>query len=137
MELLADARVLHSPINYRQARSLAACAQKVLDDMGRDMTIECARDVEGSVENTGFWEGGAPIDLSKSNLILFRMKSHLAAAYSALLTKRIPVIIIGEERTSDRLLQIMADNSNVPLSGLKASLESRVELLECFVKLRW
>ena len=126
-ELLCEARTLQSPINYRQGMLLVEHAQGILNAMGRDMVIRAARDVQGSIENTGFYN--SPIDFSVSNMVLFRMKAHMITAYGCFLSKVIPAIIIGEENTADSLLHLLGDD-DLPMSRISLWIDRKMKLYE-------
>ena len=125
--LLKDAMVYQNVDNYRQGRALIQLAQKALDDMGRNLKINAVRDIEGSVLNGGFYE--VPIDLTVDTMVLFRMRAHLLAAYSAMLSLSIPVVIIGQKNTATQLLDLIGD-SDGSLSRIQTIVDIKVKRLE-------
>ena len=128
MRLLRDARVYQNVDNYRQGRALVKEAQTVLNDMGRDLQIRAMRDVEGSVVQGSFYSH--PIDLSIDNMVLFRMRSHLVTAYTAMLSFSLPVSIVGQDDTATKLLDIIGNGASGPLSSVEQMVKARVSRLD-------
>lgn len=96
--------------------------------MGRDLQIRAMRDVEGSVMQGSFYSH--PIDLSMDNMVLFRMRSHLVTAYTAMLSFSLPVSIVCQDDTATKLLDIIGNGASGPLSSVKQMVKARVSRLD-------
>jgi hypothetical protein len=91
----------------------------------RNIKLIGVRGVTGSVLHCDFH--ACPIDLTVSNLVLFRMRADMLIAYAAMLPK-FPVQMINATETSMRLLTQLGDLQGTLASRAQQSIDKAAEL---------
>ena len=104
---LKDAITYVESRNYRSARLICNEAQVYLDQLGRNVTIQPMRGVDGAVEYGPFW--AHPIDSTKRTLIIGRSSKHVIAFFAAMVSLGYPVTMHGMESTSNSIMTALKD----------------------------
>ena len=104
---LKDAITFVESRNYRSARLICKEAQEYLDKLGRNVTIQPMRGVDGVVERGPFW--AHPIDSTKRTLIIGRSTKHVIAFFAAMVSLGYPVTMHGMESTSTSIMTALKD----------------------------
>ena len=118
-EWFSTFRVYQDARNYRSSRLICNEAQVYLDQLGRNLTINPQRDVDGVVVCASFF--GEPINTSVTTLVLARSVAECLAFYYVLLIKGYAVNITGRPETASELVVLLGD-----LGGTLAQVRTRL-----------
>jgi len=109
--------------NNRCGRLICDEAQVYIDLMGRNLTIDPQRDVDGVVVRASFF--GEPINITVDTLVLARSVAHALAFYYVLLIKGYAVNITGKPESASELVVLLGDLGAGSLTQTRTRLASR------------
>ena len=126
-EMLEGSVKVYLNKNFRSCRSVISETQEVLERMGRTITIEGVRDVQGKVVSAPFYL--EPIDLNHSTLIVGRNTRDLLTFYRALLERGYPVVMHGIPDTARELMDCLSEmnQNNGPLEYVRERLDLAID----------